>query len=148
VIPVLTEVAFHFGAPDKLAYTVRLLRKAVGSGARLLVRAPADMVQRLDAALWASATTDFLPHCLADAPAQVRALSPVVLAEGGALVHAHDLPLLVNLDVHMPEGFESHQRVIEVVSTDDEDRALARQRWKSYTAAGFVIVRHDLQLRA
>lgn len=144
----MTEVAFHFGAPDKLAYAVRLLRKAVGSGARLLVLAPPGLVQQLDAALWASAPTHFLPHCLADAPEKVRALSPVVLADEGGPVLAPDLPVLVNLGVQMPQGFEHYQRVIEVVSTDEEDRVLARQRWKSYAARGFAIVRHDLQLRA
>ncbi len=146
--PAVTEIAFHFGAPDKLAYALRLLRKAVGTGVRVLVLAPADLVHQLDAALWASAPADFLPHSLADAPAQVRALSLVVLADEGAPVSAPDLPVLVNLGAQMPQGFDCHQRVIEVVSTDEEDRVLARQRWKSYTAQGFAIVRHDLKLRA
>ena len=38
----MTEVAFHFNAPDKVAYACRLLRKAVGSGARVVVTAEAD----------------------------------------------------------------------------------------------------------
>ena len=144
----VTEIAFHHGAPDKLAYALRLLRKAVGTGVRVLVLAPPGLVQQLDAALWATAPTDFLPHCLADAPAQVRALSLVVLADEGAEVSAPDLPVLVNLGAQMPPGFEHHQRVIEVVSTDLDDRVLARQRWKSYAAQGFAILRHDLKLRA
>ena len=37
----MSEVAFHFNAPDKLAYACRLLRKAVGSGARAVVLADA-----------------------------------------------------------------------------------------------------------
>ena len=146
--PAVTEIAFHHGAPDKLAYALRLLRKAVGTGVRVLVLAPADLVHQLDAALWASAPADFLPHSLADAPAQVRALSLVVLADEGAPVSAPDLPVLVNLGAQMPPGFEHHQRVIEVVSTDLDDRVLARQRWKSYAAQGFAILQHDLKLRA
>lgn len=146
--PAVTEIAFHFGAPDKLAYALRLLRKAVGTGVRVLVLAPPGLVQQLDAALWASAPTDFLPHCLADAPARVRALSLVVLADEGAGVSAPDLPVLVNLGAQLPPGFEHHQRVIEVVSTDLDDRVLARQRWKSYAAQGFAILEHDLKLRA
>jgi DNA polymerase-3 subunit chi len=38
----VTAVAFHFGAPDKIAYAVRLLRKAVGTGVRVLVVADLD----------------------------------------------------------------------------------------------------------
>lgn len=144
----LTEISFHFGAPDKLAYAVRLLRKAVAAGARVLVLGQPELVQRLDAALWTIAPSEFLPHCLVDASEQVLAMSRVVLAEEGGLSPAALMPVLVNLGTQMPQAFERHQRVIEVVSTDEDDRALARQRWKDYSARGFTIVRHDLQLRS
>lgn len=145
---VLTEIAFHFGAPDKVAYAVRLLRKAVGAGARVLVLGHPQLVRQLDAALWVSVPTDFLPHCLGGESAQALALSRVVLVDEGAPTPLVDLPVLVNLGAQMPQDLERHRRVIEVVSTDEDDRALARQRWKDYTARGFTIVRHDLQLRS
>ena len=143
-----TEVAFHFGAPDKVAYATRLLRKAVGAGARVLVLADAQTLQQLDAALWGNNATDFLPHCFANAPAQALALSPVVMADDGRGPPGDAPGVLVNLGDGMPLNFERHARVIEVVSTDEGDRAPARQRWKTYTERGFSIVRHDLQLRA
>lgn len=146
--PVLVEIAFHFGAQDKVAYGVRLLRKAVATGARVLVLGHPELVQRLDAALWACAPTDFFPHCLSDAPDQTLALSSVVLAAEGGPAPSVLLPVLVNLGSQMPQDFERHQRVIEVVSTDEDDRVLARKRWKNYTALGHIIVRHDLQLRS
>ena len=146
--PSATEVAFHFGAPDKLAYAVRLLRKAVGAGARVVVVADTEMLHRLDAALWASAATDFVAHCFTSAPAQVRALSPVLLADDGIGPEEHVPGVLVNLGDAVPVAFERHARVIELVSTDETDRALAGPRWKSYAERGFSIVRHDLQLRS
>lgn len=145
---VLTEIAFHFGAADKVAYAVRLLRKAVGTGARVLVLGYPDLVQRLDAALWGSAPTEFFTHCLSDASDRVLAMSSVVLVAEGGPIPSVIMPVLVNLGAQMPQGFEHHQRVIEVVSVDEDDRNLARQRWKSYTALGYTIVRHDLQLRS
>ena len=33
----MTEVTFHFNAPDKLGHACRLLRKAVASGAKVVV---------------------------------------------------------------------------------------------------------------
>lgn len=144
----VTDVAFHFGAPDKVAYAVRLLRKAVGTGARVLVLADTDTLQRLDAALWSSAATDFFPHCFANAPAQALALSPVVLADDGRGPSGAPLGVLVNLGAAMPHDFERHPRVIEVVSLDEDDRQQARQRWKAYTAQGFAIDRKDLNLRS
>ena len=37
----MTEVAFHFNVPDRLAYTCRLVRKAYAAGGRTVVVAPA-----------------------------------------------------------------------------------------------------------
>jgi len=77
----MTEVAFHFNATDKVAYACRLLRKAVGSGAKLVVTAGAADLQALDVALWTFAPLEFVPHCTARASAAVLAASPVMLAD-------------------------------------------------------------------
>ena len=143
----VTDVAFHFGAPDKVAYAVRLLRKAVGTGARVLVVAEGAQLAELGAALWASAATDFAPHCYASAPAQMIALSPVVLVDYESLAATPALDVLVNLGDAMPSAFERHARVIEVVSTQEEERLLARQRWKTYAAQGYAPDSKNLSLR-
>lgn len=142
----MTEVAFHFGAPDKLAYVCRLLRKAAGSGASIVLVADSETLQFLDSALWAVSSTDFVPHCLLGADLDIQRKSRVVLApsvDGVALVR----DVLVNLGQLIPTGFDSFKRVIEVVSTQESDRQLARDRWKQYAKGGFTIVRHDLQLK-
>ncbi|WP_342617611.1 DNA polymerase III subunit chi [Rhodoferax sp. GW822-FHT02A01] len=143
----MTEIAFHFGAPDRLVYTCRLLRKASATGARLLVRSSAQMVGELDKALWNLGPVDFITHCDATAPAAVKARSAVLLQSADQPLHA-DVPILVNLSDDVPQGFEQFQRVIEVVSTDEQDRSQARRRWKRYTELGYTITRHDLTTRA
>jgi DNA polymerase-3 subunit chi len=140
----VTEVAFHFGAPDKLDYVGRLLRKAVGRGARLVVLGGEAFVRQLDARLWALSPTDFLAHAV-DGDASAQARCPIVLA-----TRLHEgLPagVLVNLTDTVPAGYERFERVIEVVSTDESDRHLARGRWKHYTQQGIDIQRHDLNLK-
>ena len=142
----MTDVAFHFGAPDKIAYACRLLRKAVRAGARAVVIVNAQQLDQLDADLWAVSPTDFVAHCLdtADAPLQNR--SPVVLTTPNhPMLDAR--VLLVNLADTMPREFEKFSRLIEVVSLDDADRTLARQRWKNYTERGYALIKHDLQLK-
>ena len=141
----MTEVAFHFNAPDSLAYACRLLRKAVGSGAKVVVTGPAETLQELDALLWTFSATDFVPHCLADSEAHVVAASPVVLATSIASP-AHQ-QVLLNLGRLVPEGFDRFERVIELVGQDEQDRQLARARWKQYTDRGYAITRHDLTLK-
>lgn len=150
----MTQVAFHFGAPDKLAYACRLLRKAVSSGARVLVLVPPEAAQALDAALWSISPTDFLPHTVrgpnpasqAMPAGDPEARSAVVLASDLA-ANTDNFGVLVNLSDAMPEEFSRFPRVIEVVSLDESDRQHARKRWKSYTEQGYDIVRHDLKLK-
>jgi DNA polymerase-3 subunit chi len=144
----MTDIAFHFNAPDKLAYVCRLLRKAVHAGAKLVVQADPDALQALDTQLWALSVTEFLPHCLWNAPAEQLAASPVVLVQN--LSEVQNLPhrqVFVNLSDEVSSGFDAFERVIEVVSLDEADRQNARRRWKHYTDQGYAITRHDLKLK-
>jgi DNA polymerase-3 subunit chi len=144
----MTDIAFHFNAPDKLAYVCRLLRKAVGSGAKVVVVADSATLQSLDTQLWTFAPLEFVPHCRADSPPEQLQASPIVLTaelEGvQALPHQQ---VLVNLCATVSAGFEHYERVIEVVSLEDQDRQNARTRWKQYAEQGYSITRHDLKLR-
>jgi DNA polymerase-3 subunit chi len=140
----VTEVAFHFGAPNKLDYAARLLRKAVGRGARLVVFGSADLVRRLDAQLWALSPTDFLAHSIDGDVCAER--SPVVLASALRPGMPADRVLL-NLSDTVPQGYGQFHRVIEVVSHDDEDRLAARGRWKQYAQQGIAIQKHDLNIK-
>lgn len=142
----MTEVSFHFNAPDKLAYACRLLRKAVAAGSRVVVTAPADALGRLDTLLWTFSQTDFIAHVRQPAEPGQLAASAVVLTESPAQALPHR-QVLLNLGDGMPAGFDGYQRVIEVVSLDEEDRQCARGRWKQYTELGYAIVRHDLNLK-
>ena len=139
----MTEVAFHFNAPDRLAYACRLLRKANAARALVTVTGEPDLMRELDGALWTFSALEFLPHChAASATPQVLAKSPVVLTESLAETPHHEV--LVNLGVAVPRGFERFERLIEVVSQDPEDRQLARERWRHYADRGYAITRHDL----
>jgi DNA polymerase-3 subunit chi len=142
----VTEIAFHFGAPDKALYSCRLLRKAAGAGSRVIAIAEPEMLAELDAKLWALSPTDFVPHCLVSTDASVRRKTPVVLATD-LMPNLGDRDVLVNLASATPKGFEAFERLIEVVSTDPADRMAARERWKFYVQRGYDITRHDLSLK-
>jgi DNA polymerase III subunit chi len=139
----VTEVAFHFNVPDKLAYACRLVRKATGAGSRVVVTGEPQLLERLDTELWTFSALEFIPHAhAASADAQVVAASPVVLADTPRGTPHHDV--LVNLGGPVPEGFERFERLIELVSQEEGDRQQARTRWKHYADRGYAIRRHDL----
>ncbi len=144
----MTEIAFHFNAPDKLGYACRLLRKAFNANAKVVVLANSSDLATLDAQLWTFSALEFVPHCHVQAPSEQLMASPIVLTS--SLENASHLPhhqVLVNFDMNMPIGFEKFERVVEVVTLDEEERQQARRRWKYYADRGYPIVRHDLALK-
>lgn len=144
----MTEIAFHFNAPDKLAYACRLLRKAVASGAKVVVTGDEQCIQTLDTQLWTFSALEFLPHCRADSPLAQRTASAIVLAtqlDGSESLPHHQV--LVNLGDGVAPGYERFERTIEVVTLDEQDRQNARLRWKHYADRGYAITRHDLKLK-
>lgn len=142
----MTEVAFHFNVPDKLGYACRLLRKAHAAGSRVVVTGPAEELRTLDVQLWTFSPAEFIPHCHATAadPALVDA-SPVLLADAPRGTPHQEV--LVNLGAAVPDGFERFERLIELVTQEDDDRQQARLRWKHYASRGYAITRHDLAAR-
>lgn len=142
----MTEVAFHFNAPDKLAYACRFARKVQRSGARLVIAAPPETLVVLDRMLWNVAPADFLAHCVADADEELVHASPVLLTAEPRSAPHHEV--LLNLLPDVPEGFGRFDRLVEVVSAQDEtDRGAARARWRHYAGRGYAITRHDLVLK-
>lgn len=139
----MAEVAFHFNAPDKAAYACRLLRKAYLKGARVAVLAPGEQLDTLDRGLWLLAQGEFVPHCVTSDPEPTRRHSPIHLLD--RLDDRAPTQVLVNLTDAVPDDYARFERVIEVVGLDDQDRALARQRWRRYQADGVEPQRHDLK---
>lgn len=143
----MTEVMFHLNVPDRLAYACRLLRKAHATGARVVVSGPAEELARLDAMLWAFDPTAFVPHLRraagADVPARLRE-TPIWLVEDGIERTPHH-EALVNLGDDLVPGFESFEKVIELVPTDEGPKQAARRRWKHYAERGYRPGRHEVR---
>jgi DNA polymerase-3 subunit chi len=141
----VTEIRFHFNVPSRTDYACRLLRKASRQAAPVAVTGPQDRLAELDQALWAMAPAEFVAHAWVreaeSVPAGLRD-GIVWLAPDPLAAPVHET--LLNLGDAMPRGFESFERLIELVSTDASDRAAARERWKGYAGRGYAIERHEV----
>jgi DNA polymerase-3 subunit chi len=141
----MTEVSFHFNVDDSLRYACRLLRKAVRSGARVVVTAPGPLLAELDRVLWTFDALEFVPHARlapGQSPPERLLAAPVWLVERAT--DATHCEVLLNLGPEAPEGFERFARVIEVVSTREDDKTAGRARWKHYAGRGYSIQRHEV----
>ena len=59
----------------------------------------------------------------------------------------HD-EVLLNLRTERPQSFSRFQRLVEIVTHDEADRATARERFKFYRDRGYEIRTHDLSTAA
>ena len=142
----MPEVAFHFNAPQALTYACRWVRKALRESMRVVVIADDATLRQFDQALWTFDAMSFVPHVravgAADVPARA-AHTPVQLLGTLAGVEPNGAVVL-NLGANVPQGVESFARVVEVVSQQEADRALARTRWQVYKGMGCALVRHEV----
>lgn len=137
----MTQIDFYTQVNDKLQTACRLAAKARGQGLRVTLFCPdSETAARLDRMLWTVPATGFLPHCKSDD--RLAPLTPVLIdATGDTPVHDQ---VLINLHSEWPAFFSRFQRLAEIVSADDADRAGARERYKFYRDRGYAIRTHDL----
>jgi DNA polymerase-3 subunit chi len=138
----MTQIDFYTNVSDKLATACRIVAKGYSLKRRIVVLCPdAATAEHVDRLLWTTPATGFVPHCAPD-----NALAPVtpviVDPTGGEPVHDQ---VLLNLRPEWPPFFGRFERLVEIVSTDEADRQLARERFRFYRDRGYDIRTHDLR---
>ena len=137
----MTQVDFYLHAEDKVHTAVRLANKAYQLGRKLTVYCRDEaLAGHFDRVLWTTPAIGFVPHC--DGADRLAPGTPVVIDRTGETPHHDDI--LINLDGERPPYFSRFHRLIEIVSTDEEDRQRARVRYKFYRDRGYDIRTHDL----
>ncbi len=141
----MTQIDFYFHVENKLQTACTLSATAFSRGLRVLAFCPdAEASQKFSRMLWTAPPTGFVPHCKPDD--RLAAVTPVIVDHVGANL-PHD-QVLLNLGSAWPPFFSRFQRLIEIVSLDEEDRRLARERYKFYRDRGYEIKNHDLSKSA
>jgi DNA polymerase-3 subunit chi len=140
----MTEVTFYTFAPDKLAILRQLVAKAFGQKLNVLIHAndPA-LVERIDHMLWTSPALSFLPHCR-DSDS-LASQTPILIGTNADALPTADL--VINMDEQYPAQFSRFDRLLEIVTSEEQDRHSGRQRYKFYQERGYGIKTHDLRNR-
>jgi DNA polymerase-3 subunit chi len=138
----MARINFAFGATHRLTQACQTTLKQYLAGQKLIVYcSDTDRLKQFDQKLWAVDEAAFVPHVWAGDPLAPH--TPIVLVNKD-LAHALEgiapETWLLNLDDQCPPSCGDLQRVLEIVSDDADDKEAARQRWRTYQAAG-----HDLK---
>ncbi len=136
----MTRIDFHSNVPDKLAYACRLVRKARAADCRIvLLTQDRQALMTLDQALWTFSALDFVPHVLASDP--LAAATPVILADHDDVELPHH-QILINLSASTPTHFARFERMFEIISADDTDKAAGRERYRFYQQRGYPLTHY------
>jgi DNA polymerase-3 subunit chi len=137
----VTKVDFYTGSEDKLRTACQLSQKAMQNGVRVLLHVPDESTaEKLDKLLWIYPATAFIPHCRSHA--EDANTHPVIIGHDETFHHSE---LLISLHNACLPFFSRFERVIEIVSTDDEDAVLGRERFGFYRDRGYEMRHFDLR---
>ncbi len=132
----MTRIDFYRYADEKLRFACRLAAKAFDQSSRVVVYSPdRQVLADFDRLLWTFQSIRFIPHCMAGAA--VAAETPVILSDGAGNLPHHDV--LINLADQEPPFFATFERLLEIVSTVEEDKERARGRYAFYKKRGYDI---------
>lgn len=142
------RVDFAFGAPNRFRVSCEILQAQYQRGRQFLVYlSDQRALAHFNRFLWGFQPTAFVPHALASDT--FAAQTPIILChDPQTLKQAGEWlsqPWLLNLDQDIPPVLPSSQRILEVVSTEEQCRQQARQRWRQYQSRGFELKARELQ---
>jgi DNA polymerase III subunit chi len=144
-ISTVTKIDFYTGSEDKLRTACQLSHKAMQNGVRVLLHTPDEATtEALDKLLWHYPATAFIPHCRSH---EVSAGDmPVVV--GHQIENFPHSELLISLHSECQPFFSRFERLIEIVSLDEEDVCLGRERFGFYRDRGYELRHIDLRKQA
>ena len=128
----------------RLLFACRLAEKAVEHRYEVLINAESEPESRkLDQLLWTFSQGSFLPH---------RLLSDSTRAQEGEhiWIGCGEEPgvgrpdLLINLARNVPEFFSRFERVAELVSAGEQNKAAGRDRFRYYRDRGYELQTHQV----
>ena len=136
----MTRIEFYFNVTDKPALTIKLVQAAVAKRKLVTVSATDEAAaQQLSALLWQADAASFVPNLLANEA--LAAQTPVVLHWQNQAILQDEL--LINVSENQPSFFSQFTELIEIVGTNEQDKAAARTRYKFYRDRGYEIKNTD-----
>lgn len=136
----MTRVIFYSNLTDKQVALSVLVQKALVKRHSVTVLAESEQVASVfSESLWRSNPTSFFPNVLASHALAKE--TPVVMDWQEKQLCQDDI--LINLTQKQLTTFSRFRQLIELVSTEEQDKELARQRYIFYRDRGYEIRHFD-----
>jgi len=136
----MTRVRFYSNLDDKVAVMLNLVERAFAKKHQVTILvddgAAASDYSRM---LWEKTSTSFLPSALASS--ELAGQTPILFDWQEKQLCQDDI--LINLTQKQLTIFSRFQQLVELVSHDEQDKVLARERFKFYRDRGYQVQHFD-----
>ncbi|MBC7520224.1 MAG: DNA polymerase III subunit chi [Sandarakinorhabdus sp.] len=130
----MTDIGFYQLASRRAeAVLPQLVTKALAAGHRLVIRADAATLAKLDTALWTHAPDSFIPHGIEAEIGPQRAAGQPVLLTIAALPAANAADCLAQVGDDLPDDLSGLSRILFLFDADGTETA--RNRWRIVSKA-------------
>lgn len=127
-------IDFHSNIADKTNYICRLVRKARSANCEIVIFDQNQAyLKELDDALWTFSGVDFLPHVFASDA--LASQTPIILC-GDQSEQLPHFDILINLHHDVLPNFQQFKRVIEIVTSSEQDTQAGRNKYRHYQQLG------------
>jgi DNA polymerase-3 subunit chi len=99
-----------------------------------------EQAQYLDDLLWSYRAESFLPHSMITTELD----EDVNIIIGYADKYQQKFDVLINLSQDIPDFHAEFSRIVEIIPSDENAKALGRVRWKHYKDADYELEAHDV----
>lgn len=146
----MPQATFYTHVADTASFIRRLSTRAVEAGARVLVWVQSDgEIGRISLDLWSNPPESFRAHEIWQNGTAYPDGVSLVLAAG---TEPPEIPAGIVV-LNLSEDFWCDApvvpaRVLEIVGTDLDELAAARERFRAYKQKGFQIEHHDMKGKA
>ncbi len=122
-------------------FACSIAQKAWLAGNRVYIQSGTrEAALQLDDLLWMFSDISFVPHALNNS--SDAEIVPVVIGwQDNAAGHFNTL---INLTPDVPDNMERYERIVEIVAGNEDERVLARDRYKRYRDRGCELHKHDI----
>lgn len=140
----MNQIDFHFNVLNRSIYACRLVKKVTGLGLTVGLWSRNEVfLKNVFDDLWRFEDMTFIPHAWAGSDLERE--TGVVFSTDLAALGRRDV--LILLDEAVPENwktaFSSFDRVIDIVSRNDEELQHSRTRYRLYKASGVELKAYD-----
>jgi DNA polymerase III subunit chi len=137
----MTRIDFYFNVSNKQTLIIDLVTSALSKHRQVTIfEDDEDKANTVSNDLWYIAPESFLPSTLAFD--NLAKDTPVVVQWHENLSYQDDM--LINLTAKEPIFFSRFTQLVEIVTDDEQDKKLARARYKFYRDRGYEIKNIDL----